>query len=114
MVGRYQHAFAAMTRGLNLVRDWQGYGVDTESFLKQSEKYCPEAIPQIAVKGVKNTRILVMIDPVLTTYDAHYETNNPTDFGVKAMDEWLETHDCERSNCSHFVGFSFFGAFCFV
>ena len=45
--------------------------------------------------------VLVVIDPILTTFKAHYETNNPTDF-VKAIDEWKSHHDCIRCRCKYF------------
>ena len=105
IVGRYQHAFAAISKGLDLVRDWQGYGVSQKVFLKQCEiTNVKEAIEQIVERknGGNNTQVLVVIDPVLTTCGAHYETNNPTDFGMKAIDEWLETHDCDKCRCEYF------------
>jgi len=105
VVGRYQHCFAAITRGLNLVRDWQGYGVNYSTFLQQCQVHSvPKALQQIRTRNHNNdnTMVLVVIDPVLTTCNAHYETDNPTDFGVKAVDEWLETHDCARCRCSYF------------
>ena len=107
IVGRYQHAFAALTRGLDLVRDWQGYGVTTNVFLKQCDiSNVKEAKSQIIKRDNHNiTYTLVVIDPVLTTCTAHYETNNPTDFGVKALDEWKTNHDCERCRCDFFVMF---------
>eukprot|EP01084_Bolivina_argentea_P144060 252860_1 len=106
-VGRYQHLFASITRGLDLIRDWQGYGVSQDTFLDVCRTFHvqKEAITQIKVRKnsrlQKQTQVLVVIDPVLTTYNAHYETNNPTDFGVKAIDEWKAHHDCIRCRCKH-------------
>ncbi|ETO06993.1 hypothetical protein RFI_30399 [Reticulomyxa filosa] len=109
VVGRYQHCFAAITRGLNLVRDWQGYGVSMDTFIQQCHvQSVSQALLQIRTRPrPEHTFVLVVIDPVLTTCNAHYETDNPTDFGVKALDEWLETHDCSRCRCSYFVRFLF-------
>eukprot|EP00484_Ammonia_sp_Unknown_P001159 CAMPEP_0197022378 /NCGR_PEP_ID=MMETSP1384-20130603/3289_1 /TAXON_ID=29189 /ORGANISM="Ammonia sp." /LENGTH=743 /DNA_ID=CAMNT_0042450421 /DNA_START=90 /DNA_END=2321 /DNA_ORIENTATION=+ len=108
VVGRYQHLFASVTRGLDLIRDWQGYGVSQDVFLNVCQKFNvqKEAVTQIKVRKhkqlQKQTQVLVVIDPVLTTYNAHYETNNPTDFGVKAIDEWKFNHDCVRCRCKYF------------
>jgi len=108
VVGRYQHLFAAITRGLDLIRDWQGYGVSQAVFLSVCSKFRvqKEAVSQIKIRKNKRvqrqTQVLVVIDPVLTTYNAHYETNNPTDFGVKAIDEWKCHHDCNRCRCRYF------------
>eukprot|EP01083_Nonionella_stella_P007127 20580_1 len=98
---------ASITRGLDLIRDWQGYGVSQDTFLDVCRTFHvqKEAITQIKVRKnsrlQKQTQVLVVIDPVLTTYNAHYETNNPTDFGVKAIDEWKAHHDCIRCRCKH-------------
>jgi len=107
IVGRYQHLFAAITRGLNLVRDWQGYGVPQDVFLDVCKRSGVEneAVQQIKIRSKKmqtQTQVFVIIDPVLTTYNAHFETNNPTDFGVKAIDEWKFNHDCVRCRCKYF------------
>ena len=108
IVGRYQHLFAAVTRGLNLVRDWQGYGVPQDVYLEVCERSNveKEAIKQIKIRKSlrlkKQAQVFVIIDPVLTTYNAHFETNNPTDFGVKAIDEWKFNHDCIRCRCKYF------------
>jgi len=87
-----------------MVRDWQGYGVAQNVFLKQCEAtQTREAIQQIRIRSKpQTTQVLVVIDPVLTTCAAHYETNNPTDFGIKGIDEWLKTHDCDRCRCQYF------------
>jgi len=108
VVGRYQHLFAAITRGLDLIRDWQGYGTSQSTFLAVCNKFKvnKEAVSQIKIRKTqrmqRQTQVLVVIDPVLTTYNAHYETNNPTDFGVKAIDEWKLNHDCIRCRCKYF------------
>jgi len=108
VVGRYQHLFAAITRGLDLIRDWQGYGTSQSTFLSVCNKFKvnKEAVSQIRIRKnqrmQRQTQVLVVIDPVLTTYNAHYETNNPTDFGVKAIDEWKMNHDCIRCRCKYF------------
>ncbi|ETO13016.1 hypothetical protein RFI_24359, partial [Reticulomyxa filosa] len=104
VVGRYQHCFAAITKGLNLIRDWQGYGVKHATFLQQCQFHCvPEARAQVRRRdNFDSAFVLVVIDPVLTTCHSHYETDNPTDFGVKALDEWIETHNCTRCQCSYF------------
>jgi len=108
VVGRYQHLFAAITRGLDLIRDWQGYGTSQSTFLSVCNKFKvnKEAVSQIKIRKnqrmQRQTQVLVVIDPVLTTYNAHYETNNPTDFGVKAIDEWKMNHDCIRCRCKYF------------
>lgn len=111
VVGRYQHLFAAITRGLDLVRDWQGYGVSQSVFLSVCDEYAVthEAVSQLGEKGVRGslrlqqqTRVLVVIDPVLTTVGAHFENNNPTDFGLKAIDEWKDNHCCVRCRCKYF------------
>lgn len=93
---------------MDLIRDWQGYGVSQSVFLDVCNKFNvqKEAVSQIKVRKNKNlqkqTQVLIVIDPVLTTYNAHYETNNPTDFGVKAIDEWKQNHDCVRCRCKFF------------
>eukprot|EP00483_Globobulimina_turgida_P008333 UN08350 len=105
IVGRYQHLFSSITRGLDLIRDWQGYGVSQSIFLNVCQKFNVEkdAISQIKIRKNKilqsQTQVLVVIDPVLTTYNAHYFTNNPTDFGIKAIDEWIEYHNCQKCRC---------------
>merc|ERR1712157_214926 len=108
IVGRYQHLFAAVTRGLNLVRDWQGYGVSQDVYLEVCRRSNVEKDAMRQIKVAKSERlqkqkqVFVIIDPVLTTYNAHFETNNPTDFGVKAIDEWKSNHDCIRCRCKYF------------
>ena len=96
---------------MDLIRDWQGYGVSQSVFLNVCSKFNvqKEAVSQIKVRKKRfqsQTQVLVVIDPVLTTYNAHYETNNPTDFGVKAIDEWKSNHDCIRCRCKYFNLFS--------
>merc|ERR1712228_791214 len=108
IVGRYQHLFSAITRGLNLVRDWQGYGVPQDVYLEvcRRSNVENEAMQQIEIRKnkrlQKQCQVFVIIDPVLTTFCAHFETNNPTDFGVKAIDEWKFNHDCIRCRCKYF------------
>eukprot|EP01084_Bolivina_argentea_P295629 509015_1 len=108
IVGRYQHLFSSITRGLDLIRDWQGYGVTQEIFLNVCKKYNVqyEAMKQIKIRKNKRlqsqTQVLIVIDPVLTTYNAHYLTNNPTDFGIKAIDEWSQYHNCQKCRCKYF------------
>lgn len=102
-VGRYQHAFAAVTKGVDLLRDWQGFGVPQEKFLEVCKQYdAPEGAEQVRIRD--NSRIaftLVVIDPVLITIESHFRKNNPTDFGFKAMDEWTEDHDCVLCKCAN-------------
>merc|ERR1712113_1318927 len=67
VVGRYQHLFAAITRGLDLIRDWQGYGVSQSVFLDVCDKFNvqKEAVSQIKVRKKKiqsQTQVLVVID----------------------------------------------------
>jgi len=102
-VGRYQHAFAAVTKGVDLLRDWQGFGVPQDKFLAVCKQYdAPEGAEQIRIR--ENSRLaftLVVIDPVLITIESHFRKNNPTDFGFKAMDEWIEDHDCVLCKCAN-------------
>lgn len=112
-VGRYQHAFAAVTKGVDLLRDWQGFGVPQDKFLAVCKQYdAPEGAEQIRIR--ENSHIaftLVVIDPVLITIESHFRKNNPTDFGFKAMDEWTEDHDCVLCKCDnwHLVSPLIFG-----
>jgi len=108
IVGRYQHLFAAISRGLYLVRDWQGYGVSQEEYLSVCKKYNlqKEIIEQIKIRKNKKlqtqTQVFIVIDPVLTSFNAHFETGNATDFGIKGIDEWKDNHDCVRCRCQCF------------
>jgi len=86
-----------------LLRDWQGFGVPQDKFLEVCKKYgVQEGVEQIRIRDKPRMAFtLVVIDPVLITIESHFRKNNPTDFGIKAMDEWTEDHDCNLCKCSN-------------
>ena len=103
---RYQHAFAAIARGLTLVRDWQGYGVSQSTFYSVCKKFNvhKDSIPHVRERKESvqdQTQVLVLIDPSLTTCDAHWG-NSDMDWGLESIDCWKENHDCIRCRCKYF------------
>lgn len=103
MVARYQHAFCALTRGMYIIRDWQGYLVPYSVFEHQSRSNLPEALGQLRERKNRiGTEIFVCIDPVLASYDAHFIFENSTNFGLEAIDDWWENHDCEECRCAFY------------
>ena len=100
-VGRYQHAFTAIAQGLKLVRDWQGYRVLRKVFREVCDRFNVDraAVSHVVQEGeAGKTEVLVLLDPVLVTHDAHYGRDD-VNFGIEAMEEWKENHECIRCRC---------------
>ena len=103
---RYQHVFAAITRGLNLVCDWQGYSLSQSTFFAVCKKFevNKEEVSHVLKRREdiqQRTQVLVLIDPMLATPDAHFGRDD-TNYGTKAFAEWKKHHNCASCRCSHF------------
>ena len=102
---RYQHVFAAITRGLNLVCDWQGYGVSQSTFFAVCKKFKVGKEVSHVLKRRKSiqqkTHVLVLIDPMLATPDAHFGKDDGN-YGIEAFAAWKKHHNCEGCRCEYF------------
>ena len=97
MVQRYQHCMSALSKGMTLVRDWQGFRVDLRTF-----RNVLRTNNMLDNQFTKMDNVYVLIDFVLVTAYSHFNTRNMLDYGMEAMQEWREYHICSDCNCKAF------------
>ena len=96
-IQRYQHYMAAMGKGMCLVRDWQGFYVDSKTFKNVLRKN-----DLLDNQYAKKDYVYVLIDFVLVTSHSHFNTRNMLDYGMEAMLEWKKYHSCKECRCHKF------------